>query len=140
MLREDVPHGDLTTASLGIAGEPGPTAFRARGPIVDCAAGVSCLKREVGGTPNGSGLGIPRPARPAADRPLKRMPYLRGAVSTRTPTPVPISVPDTGCPVARPTPAPTSPPAIVAHPDSAASVAATASNFNLTIIEGFQCG
>lgn len=42
------------------------------------------------------------------------------------PTPVPISAPDTGWPVATPTPVPIRPPAMVAHPETAVTATKTA--------------
>ena len=36
LLREDVPFGDLTTSSLGLAGRPAEARFTARGPMVVC--------------------------------------------------------------------------------------------------------
>lgn len=60
--------------------------------------------------------------------------YRRGAVSIIMPTPVPTSAPDTGWPVARPTPVPMSPPAMVAHPETAVTTTKTARNFIVRII------
>lgn len=58
----------------------------------------------------------------------------RGAVSIMMPTPVPMRAPDTGWPVATPTPVPISPPAMVAHPDMAVTATKTASNLIRRII------
>ena len=45
-----------------------------------------------------------------------------------------MSAPDTGWPVARPTPVPTSPPAMVAHPDTAVTAMKTARKLIVRII------
>lgn len=50
LLAEDVPHGDLTTDSLGIGRRPGVMTFRARGPqVVACAEDAARMIELAGG-------------------------------------------------------------------------------------------
>lgn len=62
MLQEDAPFGDLTTRSLGIAGEAGRLTMTARGPMCLCGSEEAARMFELGGArvsvvlPSGSRL------------------------------------------------------------------------------------
>jgi molybdenum transport protein len=67
LLRDDVPHGDLTTASLGIGTRPGRIEFFARGDMTLCASEEAARMFELAGAtvdlllPSGSTLAAGAP-------------------------------------------------------------------------------